>query len=814
VGTAGIGECVAGVQWCDGAGGGWGACEGAVTPAAEECNDLDDDCDGDVDNAIAGVGEDCRIGLGTCSGEGELRCQGVRGLVCDALALEPIAERCNGQDDDCDGAVDEDFALGTPCNAGVGACRQIGEIVCDEDGGSVCTAQTGRPGVEDCNGVDDDCDGEPDEGLENRSCFDGPAESAENRPCTSGRRSCEAGRWTACAGQVLPQVEICDGVDNDCNGDIDDGVAGTCECEPGDSRNCYSGPAGTAGVGACRRGSQVCADGVWGPCEGETTPTGEVCDTADNDCNGATDDLPGRGDACAVGTGLCRREGVLQCGVGGLVCSVQAGPPGVESCNGIDDDCDGTVDDVVGVGAPCNVGVGACQAVGRRVCLNNELLCDATPGNPRAESCNGLDDNCNGTTDEGAASTCLPYPYATAACTGGVCSYTCESGNFNVDGDPTNGCERGCDGPVTGDFLATVGLFDGQRISPYEFSVAPDGQGLAAVAYVQNDRGLGGAPMRLSWAGLDLVVGATGAGETFNGASLASGLGRFAVFGNRFSAAVANQQLIAGVVLPDPEGGLRLTSNEWARNTGAIPGATSYWNGDTHVAVAYTVSAVDNGHAGVGRLQTRVVELGFGEHLSDGFIGVAEDYLGTPEARLVAVPYGSGTAVLAQILGANGTLLRFVIVAPNGEVIGSAVADDPLANATRDLGLAVNGRTGVVAVSDGPAQPVLLWSLVMDANDQPSFTRRRNQVNGGQGVAVAWGRNGPVLFTRSATGWDAWFLGLDANVVAGPIPVLTVPQDAAPQTLRTVTTGNRIAAAFSAQTDAGQEIRLGYLDCR
>jgi hypothetical protein len=102
----------------------------------------------------------------------------------------------------------------------------------------------------------------------------------------------------------------------------------------------------------------------------------------------------------------------------------------------------------------------------------------------------------------------------------------------------------------------------------------------------------------------------------------------------------------------------------------------------------------------------------------------------------------------------------------------------------------------------------------MDANDQPSFTRRRNQVNGGQGVAVAWGRNGPVLFTRSATGWDAWFLGLDANVVAGPIPVLTVPQDAAPQTLRTVTTGNRIAAAFSAQTDAGQEIRLGYLDCR
>ena len=77
-------------------------------------------------------------------------------------------------------------------------------------------------------------------------------------------------------------------------------------CAGGDTQECYEGPEGTDGVGACVAGEQACMDGVWGPCEGETRPSAEVCDDGvDNDCDGeldgddeACDDTPEVGDAC------------------------------------------------------------------------------------------------------------------------------------------------------------------------------------------------------------------------------------------------------------------------------------------------------------------------------------------------------------------------------------------------------------------------------------------------------------------------------------------------------------------------------------
>ncbi|MFN3202552.1 MAG: hypothetical protein ACE366_29445 [Bradymonadia bacterium] len=80
----------------------------------------------------------------------------------------------------------------------------------------------------------------------------------------------------------------------DCDDACTWGPFSSCEgaaCEEGEEESCYSGPSGTEGLGACRAGIRVCAEGVWGPCEGEKLPTEEQCaDNIDNDCNGATDD--------------------------------------------------------------------------------------------------------------------------------------------------------------------------------------------------------------------------------------------------------------------------------------------------------------------------------------------------------------------------------------------------------------------------------------------------------------------------------------------------------------------------------------------
>src|SRR5262245_50348802 len=76
-------------------------------------------------------------------------------------------------------------------------------------------------------------------------------------------------------------------------GDDDDGAdAQATSCTPGATEACYSGAAGTQGVGPCTGGTQTCgSDGTWGPCEGEVVPTGEICaNGVDDNCNGTIDE--------------------------------------------------------------------------------------------------------------------------------------------------------------------------------------------------------------------------------------------------------------------------------------------------------------------------------------------------------------------------------------------------------------------------------------------------------------------------------------------------------------------------------------------
>ena len=114
-------------------------------------------------------------------------------------------------------------------------------------------------------------------------------------------------------------------------------------------RNCYDGAAGTAGKGTCRLGSQLCTNGVWTTtCNGEVIPSGEACNGQDDDCNGVVDDNLATADNLSTfvcGRGACQAS-VPACAAGMLgACVPHATIVDIDDCNGIDDDCDGQVDE-------------------------------------------------------------------------------------------------------------------------------------------------------------------------------------------------------------------------------------------------------------------------------------------------------------------------------------------------------------------------------------------------------------------------------------------------------------------------------------
>lgn len=243
-----------------------------------------------------------------------------------------------------------------------------------------------------CNGIDDDCDGVIDDNV-----FLLPEEIT----CLS--EGVCAGAVSVCAGiegwicqypKDLYEVKEtrCDGLDNDCDGMID---------EVPDGLTCLE-------KGVCGDTKVTCIPDVGFICpypkEYEEEET--LCDGLDNDCDGLTDEGMGLGNPCSVGVGACLRTGIIQCSKDGkgTICSATPGLPTFEICgDGIDNDCNGMTDEGYPVGEVCSVGEGACKSLGKYKCAQGGMgvYCEALPSSPEDEICeDGIDNDCDGITDE------------------------------------------------------------------------------------------------------------------------------------------------------------------------------------------------------------------------------------------------------------------------------------------------------------------------------------------------------------------------------------------------------------------------------
>jgi hypothetical protein len=340
--------------------------------AAESCNGLDDNCDGEIDEGAPGAGQPCDdvCPEGDCQGictPGETVCVGT-GLVCVVAdtTVGPTLEVCDalGLDEDCDGVANGDD--GFDFDSDVNNCSGCG-IVCDDlpntkvercdmgvcevdvcdsgwanhsegsvagDEGCEYQCPVNPPTTEVCDDVDNDCDGLVDD--EDDSMVDAPAFCLQLGPCDGAVAECISGEWL-CNYADLPngdKIELnpavgyagpeqsCDGFDNNCDGRLDEGL--------GVYQSCTM--AADCGSGTCNQGRCTCTND--GHCQ-----SGHEC-ASDLFCR----------PSCFSGFGICERSGTVSCDPGDadeIVCDAVDSPTDAEAetCNGIDDNCDGNVDE-------------------------------------------------------------------------------------------------------------------------------------------------------------------------------------------------------------------------------------------------------------------------------------------------------------------------------------------------------------------------------------------------------------------------------------------------------------------------------------
>ncbi|MFC1754047.1 putative metal-binding motif-containing protein, partial [Thermoproteota archaeon] len=191
----------------------------SIYPGADDssCNNVDEDCDGTDDDDYNSTQTTC--GIGPCAATGTTSCI-FGGIVNSCTPGTPVPEVCNGIDDDCNGDIDNGIAQ-IPTICGIGECIATGTTFC-ANGTLNDSCIPGTPVSETCNGIDDDCDGDIDNNITSilTTCGIGACAATGTTSCIFGGivNSCTPG---------TPVPEVCNGIDDDCNGDIDNGVKTT-----------------------------------------------------------------------------------------------------------------------------------------------------------------------------------------------------------------------------------------------------------------------------------------------------------------------------------------------------------------------------------------------------------------------------------------------------------------------------------------------------------------------------------------------------------------------------------------------------------
>ncbi len=264
-----------------------------------------------------------------------------------------------------------------------------------------------RPASEVCNGKDDNCDGQVDE-LAATSCYGGPTGTDGKGLCKAGKPACGANGELSCVGEVRPATELCNGRDDDCDGNIDDGFdlqsdpanCGTCGFACNTGFTCVSG-------GCAKQEELVCNDGADN--DFDNSP-----DCRDTDCNGkscARSDDPSGPSACTC-TGGNATE---------LVCSDNGDNDRDFLSDCLDSDCNGQ---------SCNPTLGGC------ICQNQaktETVCSDGQDNDGDNNPDCKDDNCSNQSCNATAGGCI--------CANGLPKETVCNDTADNDGDNAPNCQ-------------------------------------------------------------------------------------------------------------------------------------------------------------------------------------------------------------------------------------------------------------------------------------------------------------------------------------------------------------------------------------